>query len=257
MSCLPDEARATTYRDDRPGRDQYFNMISLWIAQASAASEPSSQGWLLDPELVDPGYSQTIASGDIQTAFPPPPPPPPPTPEWLQAILNAIGSVFQWIAPAAKPLMWIALALVLLFLLYHFVPAFARWVDNLPFRRKAGDGEIDDSIGLAEAGAARALLAEADALAAEERYAEAVHLLLYRSVEDIDGRRPGLVKPAMTSRDLAEAEGLPAIARGAFSRIARAVEISLFGGRAIDAMAWERCRNAYAELTVPKNWARA
>ena len=47
-----------------------------------------------------------------------------------------------------------------------------------------------------------------------------------------------------------------AVRRG-FSRIARAVEISLFGGRAIDASAWEQCRTAYAEMTVPKNWARA
>ena len=236
-------------------------MISLWIAQVTAASPPPSPdgsgGWLLDPELVDPGFSQTIAGGEIQTAFPPPPPPPPPTPEWLKSLFDAIGSFFQWSAPAAKPLLWIAVAVVVLFLLYHFVPAFARWVDNLPFRRKAGEADAEDVVGLAEAGAARALLAEADALAAEGRFGEAVHLLLYRSVEDIEGRRPGLVKPAMTSRDLAEAEGLPAIARGAFSRIARAVEISLFGGRAIDAMAWERCRNAYAELTVPKNWARA
>src|SRR3546814_1358436 len=38
-------------------------------------------------------------------------------------------------SPAAKPLMWIAVALILLFLLYHFVPAFARWVDNLRLRR--------------------------------------------------------------------------------------------------------------------------
>jgi hypothetical protein len=143
-----------------------------------------------------------------------------------------------------------------LFLLYHFVPAFARWVDNLPFRRKAGADGSDD-VGLAEAGAARALLSEADALAAEGRFAEAVHLLLYRSVEDIEGRRPGLVKPAMTSRDLAEARDLPGVARDAFSRIARAVEISLFGGRSIDAGAWQQCRSAYAELTVPKNWARA
>ncbi|WP_447932776.1 DUF4129 domain-containing protein [Sphingopyxis fribergensis] len=229
----------------------------MWIAQASAAADTSSQGWLLDPELVDPGYSQTIAGGEIQTAFPPPPPPPPPTPEWLKSLFDAIGSFFQWSAPAATPLMWIAVALVLLFLLYHFVPAFARWVDNLPFRRKAGGADAEDAAGLAEAGAARALLAEADALAAEGRFAEAVHLLLYRSVEDIEGRRPGLVKPAMTSRDLAEARDLPAVAQGAFSRIARAVEISLFGGRSIDAGAWEQCRSAYAELTVPKNWARA
>jgi hypothetical protein len=236
-------------------------MISMWIAQTSAAADTSGagggQGWLLDPELVDPAYSQTIAGGEIQTAFPPPPPPPPPTPEWLKSLLNAIGNFFEWSAPAAKPLMWIGIALILLFLLYHFVPAFARWVDNMRFGRKRGDADADDPVGQAEAGAARALLAEADALAAEGRFAEAVHLLLYRSVEDIEGRRPGLVKPAMTSRDLADAHDLPSVARGAFSRIARAVEISLFGGRSIDAGAWEQCRAAYAELTVPKNWARA
>ncbi|HEV2600153.1 DUF4129 domain-containing protein [Sphingopyxis sp.] len=231
-------------------------MISLWIAQASAASDPPREGWLVDPELVDPGYSQTIAGGQIQTAFPPPPPVPQ-TPEWLKSLAEAIASFFRWSAPAATPLLWIAVAVIILLLLYFFVPPFARWVDNLRFRRKADDDEAHDGIGLVEAGAARALLAEADALAAEGRFAEAVHLLLYRSVEDIEGRRPGLVKPAMTSRDLAEARDLPSVARDAFSRIARAVEISLFGGRAIDSGAWDQCRAAYAEMTVPKNWARA
>src|SRR3546814_9762389 len=127
--------------------------------------------------------------------------------------------------------MWVAVALVLLFLLYHLVPAFAQWVDNLRLRRKARGDDETDLMGQAEAGAARALLAEADALAAAGRFAEAVHLLLYRSVEDIEGRRPGLVKPAMTSRDLAEAHDLPSVARGAFSRIARAVEVGRAPGR--------------------------
>jgi hypothetical protein len=238
-------------------------MISLWIAQASAATgTPStdSGGWLLDPELVDPGYSQTIAGGEIQTAFPPPPPPPTSaaTPEWLKSLFEGTSDFFQWSKPIVVPLLWVAVAVLALFLLYHFVPAFARWVDNLPFRRKVrDDDDAESSIGLAEAGAARALLAEADALAAEGRFAEAVHLLLYRSVEDISDRRPGLVKPAMTSRDLAEARDLPTVAREAFSRIARAVEISLFGGRAIDAGAWDQCRSAYAEMTIVRNWARA
>lgn len=242
--------------------------MALWIAQASVAADApgagagngagagASQGWLIDPELVDPAFSQTIAGGEIQTGFPPPEPRTPP-PEWLTSLFDAIASFFEWSAPAAKPLLWLFVALVALFLLYHFVPAFARWVDNLPFRRGADDGDGEDAIGLAEAGAARALLAEADALAAAGRFSEAVHLLLYRSVEDIEGRRPGLVKPAMTSRDLAAARDLPVVAQGAFSRIARAVEISLFGGRSIDADAWQQCRSAYAELTVPKNWARA
>ena len=226
----------------------------MWIAQTSAASAPPGEGWLLDPELIDPGYGQTMAGGEIQTSFPPPPPSPP-TPEWLKSILQAIGDFFQWSAPALKPLLWIGAILLLLFILYHFVPAFAQWVD-VRFRRRQGTAE-EDMAGQAEAGAARALLAEADALAAEGRFAEAAHLLLYRSVEDIEGRRPGLVRPAMTSRDLAETHDLPTVARDAFSRIARAVEISLFGGRSIDAAAWQQCRAAYAELTVPKNWARA
>ena len=236
-------------------------MIALAIAQTSAAagtpSAEGAEGWLLDPELIDPAFSQTVAGGDIQTAFPPPPPPPTPPPEWLTSLFDAIGRFFDWSTPAAKPLMWIAVALVALFLLYHFVPGFARWVDELRFRRRRGDADVEDGAAEAEAGAARALLAEADALAAAGRFAEAVHLLLYRSVEDIEGRRPGLVKPAMTSRDLAAAQDLPPVARGAFSRIARAVEISLFGGRAIDAAAWDQCRGAYADLTVAKNWARA
>lgn len=228
----------------------------MGIAQASTAGAASpGQGWLLDPELIDPGYSQTIAGGEIQTSFPPPPPPSPP-PEWLKSLFQALGDFFQWSAPALKPLLWIGAALLLLFILYHFVPAFAQWVDDVRLRRKRA-GDDQDIAGQAEAGAARALLAEADALAAEGRFAEAVHLLLYRSIEDIEGRRPGLVQPAMTSRDLAETRDLPAVARDAFSRIARAVEISLFGGRAIDAAAWQQCRSAYAELTVPKNWARA
>ncbi|MDZ3832162.1 MAG: DUF4129 domain-containing protein [Sphingopyxis sp.] len=230
-------------------------MMSVLFAQASAAPAAQNQGWLIDPELVDPGYSQTMAGGEIQTHFPPPTPPPE-SPEWLMSLLRSIGNFFEWSAPALKPLLLIAAVLLLLFILYHFAPGFARWVDDLRFGRKAvQDGE--DQAGQAEAGAARALLAEADALAAQGRFAEAVHLLLYRSVEDIEGRRPGLVRPAMTSRDLAAAQDLPGIAREAFSRIARAVEISLFGGRAIDSDAWQQCRGAYAELTIAKNWVRA
>jgi len=239
-------------------------MISLWIAQASTAAEPTSAdagagasgGWLLDPELVGPSYSQTMAGDTIQTAFPPPPPPPN-TPEWLKALGEAIGDFFRWSAPAGKPLLWVGGILLVLLLLYLFVPAFAQWVDDIRYRRKRKAlAEEAEQVGHAEAGAARVLLAEADELAAAGRYSEAVHLLLYRSVADISDRRPGLVQPAMTSRDLAAATDLPGVAREAFSRIARAVEISLFGGRAIDAGAWQQCRDAYAEMTVPKNWAR-
>jgi hypothetical protein len=79
------------------------------LAQAAAAAP--DQGWLLDPELVDPGYAQTIAGNGIQTSFPTPEPPPQ-TPEWEKGLFEAIGNFFQWATPAAKPLMWIGAALL-------------------------------------------------------------------------------------------------------------------------------------------------
>lgn len=230
-------------------------MMTLWIAQAAAAADAppdGSDGWLIDPELLDPGYNQTIAGGELQTSFPPPPPPSKDS-NWD---LSWLRDFFDWSAPALKPLAWIGAAILLAIILYHFVPAFADWVDNIRFGRKRAEIE-EERIGETEAGRARARLADADALAAAGRFAEAIHLLLYRSVDDIESRRPGLVRPAMTSRELAEAHDLPSVARTAFSRIARSVEISLFGGRAIDEGAWTECRSAYAELTVPQNWARA
>lgn len=231
-------------------------MITLWLAQSAAVADAPPGGWLVDPELVGKAYGQTMAGGTIQTRFPPPQPQPQ-TPEWLAAIFRAIGNFIQWASPAFTPIAWIAAGLLVLFLLYHFVPAFAEWIDNLPLRRKQPDEDLDNAVGQAEAGAARARLADADALAREGRFAEAVHMLLYRSVEDITSRRPGLVQPAMTSRELAMAGELPGVARTAFSQIARAVEVSLFGGRAIDSGAWDQCRAAYSELTIARNWARA
>src|SRR5690606_1197116 len=116
---------------------------------------------------------------------------------------RAITAFFEWTAPFAQPLLWTGLGLLVLLLLYLLVPAFAQWIDDLMWWRKPAE-EADAIVGQAEAGAARALLAEADALAAAGRFAEATHLLLYRSVEDIETRRPGLVRPAMTSRELAD-----------------------------------------------------
>ena len=105
-----------------------------------------------------------------------------------------------------------------------------------------------------EAAPARSWLREADALAAQGRYAEAVHHLLFRSIEDIGRRRPRLVRPALTSRELAAAEALPPPARSLFARIAGLVERSLFGGRPVEAGDWTAARSAYADLVLPGTW---
>ena len=107
-------------------------MMSIWIAQASAAAAAPDQGWLLDPELVDPAFGQTVARGDIQTAFPAPPPPPD-VPDWLKSLFEAIGRFFEWSAPALKPMLWGGAILLVLLILYFTVPAFARWVNAVSY----------------------------------------------------------------------------------------------------------------------------
>ncbi|ARS27776.1 DUF4129 domain-containing protein [Sphingomonas sp. KC8] len=173
-------------------------------------------------------------------------PPPAPPPQWLISLLKAVGPYIEYIA-------WGLLILAALALLY----VVARHViaHGLPFGRTPKTTTPDAAPEWRpEAGPARQLLAEADALAAAGHYAEAVHLLLHRSIEEIERRRPHLVRPAFTSRDIAAADGLPGETRRVFSRIAAIVEASLFGGRAVDAAGWQAARTAYEDFALPQVW---
>ncbi len=96
---------------------------------------------------------------------------------------------------------------------------------------------------------------EADKLAAAGRYAEAVRLILHRSIEEIEGRRPRLVKPAYTAREIGRLSDIPENARSTFTGIAGVVEQSFFGGEALDAHGFAACRRAYETFAFPGAWA--
>ncbi len=190
-----------------------------------------------------------------------PPPPKPPAwlihlGEWLESVLRPVGRGLAWLfgllpdAPYAR----ILAAALLLWVIVDRV-RYGQW--RLPrWRRRTVTDALpeDDPQWTPEAAPARAWLREADALAAEGRYAEAVHHLLIRSIEDIGRRRPRLLRPALTSRDIAAADGIPSTARDIFTGIARIVERSLFGGRAVGATDWSEARTAYADFALPKVW---
>lgn len=167
---------------------------------------------------------------------------------WLDGLFSEMGPFFEL-------MFWVVVALAVVGLLYLI----ARIAERGGFafmrrRRKAEAGETDEGWAIAEA-PARALLAEADALARDGRFAEAAHLLLFRSIEEIERRRPRVVRPALTSRDIAGAPQLPPGPRAAFGRIAMAVERSLFGGRALAEPDWRGCRAAYEEFALAREWA--
>jgi hypothetical protein len=125
----------------------------------------------------------------------------------------------------------------------------------LPRWRRRGEAGLEtEDEWVPDAAPARAWLEEADALAARAQFAEAVHHLLRRSIDDIAWRRPQLVRPALTSRDIAGAESIPAQARALFRPIVAIVERSLFGGRPVSADDWSATRAAYADFALPKAW---
>jgi hypothetical protein len=170
-------------------------------------------------------------------------------PEWLRW-LEPIGDVLRVFAPFAKYIFWGFLAIVVGTIIYMILREFTdiRW----PWRKSAiAEDELE---WVPDAAPARALLAEADALAARGHYAEAAHLLLLRSVEDIEKRKPDILKPSSTSREISVAPGLPEKAQTTFAFIARQVEASLFGGRAIDSAGWDQCREAYGRFALAGEW---
>lgn len=152
-------------------------------------------------------------------------------------------------APFFRFMFWAFVVVAVLFLLYLIVTR----LTGFSFRRRGKDEEAEPEWHMAEQ-PARQLLGDADALAAKGLFSEAAHLLLFRSIEEIDQRRPDTIKRALTSRDIAGLPSLPAGPADAFRAIVRAVERSLFGGRSLDVNDWRECRTAYERFAFADSW---
>ncbi|WP_206362093.1 DUF4129 domain-containing protein [Sphingomonas montana] len=197
-------------------------------------------------------------------------PPPPETPEWLKAVGRAIAGMFRpigrflrWVAslmpdaPYARILLWALLAALAAAVVWMVVDRIRSGEWRLPARRRRGDEPASDASEegwTPDAAPARAWLREADRLAAEGLYADAIHYLLFHSIDDIARRRPQWRRPSLTSRELASAPLLPAAVRASFAGIAMLVERSLFGGRPVADDDWQSARAAYADLALPRQW---
>ncbi len=183
----------------------------------------------------------------------PPPPKPDPFREWLGRMLHMLfDGLGKLLGPAAPYIFWPVAGVGLVVVIYLVA---ASWFG---LRRGQVPGKF--SLGGAETWRpapeqARALLEEADRLAAEGLYEEAAHLILLRSIQDLESRRPRAVAPSLTSRDIAALKDLTPAARDTFSGIAAAVEQSLFGGRPMGGEGFARCRQAYEAFARAEAWA--
>ena len=223
------------------------------VAACGAVVMPSALAQAADD--FERRHKELLAREDLQFTFTPPKAVPlqePPQPNafgWLDDFLDAIAPAFTWI-------FWGALILAGLALLWFL--GRETWAARFGRGPRAAPTTQNQTTDFRpEPARAKALLEEADRLAALGRYDEATHTLLYRSIEDIEARAPHSIRKAQTSREIARLPVLPETVRAAFAPIIRAVEQSWFGGRKLDGEAYRACRKAYADFALAKTWAGA
>lgn len=138
-----------------------------------------------------------------------------------------------------------AIIVIALIIIFNFKAI--RWSDSRARKlAQAKEIEID-----AEASAVRMEKAqlEADELARQGNFAEAMHALLLQSVNELRRRLRVSIGVSLTSREILHRIGLPPEGRNVFADIIRRVEISYFGSYQPGAADYTACRESYDTLT--------
>lgn len=209
-------------------------------------------------ESFDEAFRALKRNDNLQFELPVPPSidqkPPSETPGWLQAIGDFFAAIFGFIAPILPYIFYGLLALGVCTILYFVLR------DVMGIRmpeKKEKPVEVADVTPLyaPSTDEARILLNSVDALAAEGKFAEAVHTLLHRSIQDIDLKRPNKIRRSLTSREIGGLDILTPDTQSAFALIGRVVENSYFGGRELGRDDFQKCRDAYEQFAVPNAWA--
>lgn len=208
-----------------------------------------------DLDALDLAHENYVKRSDLQLKRPeweaPPPEPRKPPSRWQVAItqfLNALSPLFQFLFYA---LVVAVLGGIAYFIFGEAIRARFGW-------SKKGKVAADDDILIdlrPDAAKARSLLEEADKLARAGKFAEAVHLLLFRSIEDIQARLEGGVPSSLTAREIGNLQRLPERARRGLGPIITLVERSFFGGSEVDAEGWRQARSSYQDFAFGEGWS--
>lgn len=189
-------------------------------------------------------HASVVADQHLQFHFTQTAPPPAP-PNWLEPFARFMSAI----APVLVYVFWIGVAIIVAIILYALVSEILRRMPKRGTKPEA-PAPIPKPVYRPNAARARALLEEADRLAAEGRYAEAARVLLHRSIEDFETVFQMTIGPALTSREITRLDRLSPQGRSVFSGIADAVETSLFGEQPLGRESYAQCREAYSDFAL-------
>lgn len=236
------------------------SLIAFAAAQDESATDyyAPSRTQSIDDQRLDAALDGYLEDEALQTERPiAAPEPPPQFKDWGNSSGGDMSGIGAFFGAIGQVLFYAFIGLGIIAVLYVLYLVFG---EGFTLRGKQKDKAADPDISVVpdlspDAERAQGLLEDADALAAEGRYAEAVHLLLFRSIDDIQEKRQGVVARSLTSREIGALGGLPDRVRAALSPIIRIVERSFFGGRPVDQPGWEEARAAYQTFAFGEAWS--
>ncbi len=187
---------------------------------------------LQEPEAVEETRDRVLDAGRYQTERPTPP-----ETEPARTPMTIPG----WLIEA---ILWIVAAIVAVMIAVFLYNA----LQNRSGLRLNRDRRSEDAVTVETPVSARQkaidsrTLEEADKLAAEGRFAEAIHLLLLVAMDRLRRELGGRVPPALTSREVLRLAPVPAPAAVPLERMVSLSEIKHFGGRDAAAPDYDQCR---------------
>lgn len=193
----------------------------------------------VDEAAIRAAVDEVYDGSDYQTELPgvdEPLPQPDPEPEPVESESEPVN--LDWLADVLEVVSYALLVGAIIFIIYTSVRAFMNM--RLRPRRTDLDRSGDDAWN-AHGGAQEARptqFADAEALARQGAYGEAIHTLLL-VVVDAMRRRYDTVRPALTARELVRLVDLGAGRSQDFAHLVGAVELGHFGGRTINREAYE------------------
>ena len=234
-------------------------LLLVWVSSSPAGLAQTVVNEPFEPEATDSfenleeAHAAYLRNRAFQLERPDDPPEPinlPKPPGWLSALIDFLALF----APLFSIAFYVIVAGIILGVLYFVATEVLRLRFGTPSFNREADEHVIETYKV-DANMARQLLEEADHLAQQGRYAEAVHLLLFRSIEDIQHRVEGGVPRSLTSREIGDMRHLPDAARLALKPIIRIVERSFFGAQTVDSHSWDSARAHYQEFAFGKEWA--
>ena len=208
-------------RFPRSGAAWVFALALGWQPDACTAAPPP------DPVAI---IRQLAGELDLQTKLP------------VDHTIE-VDSEFKLRIPGAEIILWLALAFAVVFVLYALrdsIPGFAR--------RDRTKVEAEQTVAVEAAERMVQTGDDADDMVRLGRIAEAMHLLLLRSLAELRRSLDITLADSLTSREILHRVALPEDGREALGDLIRRVEFVHFGAKPAALADYEACRDSYERL---------